>query len=164
MFTGPAVQASRWGDVQVTIIVKKTTTTNIATKKKTVKRRITAVNVPVYPTTPTARSSSTRGPPDAHPGDDPRTERNIDLVSGATDTSDAFLQSLQAAILKAKGRVTPIARVARRRRRVEHIMGMPIVVDVRDASTPAASTRVRLVPAASTRPSARTARTARSAA
>ena len=48
-FTGDTAVAGRWGDLQVTIIVKKTTTTNIATKKKTVKRRITAVKVPVFP-------------------------------------------------------------------------------------------------------------------
>src|SRR5689334_14942239 len=48
-FTGTAGSADRWGDVQVTIVVKRTTTTNLTTKKKTVKRRITAVKVPVYP-------------------------------------------------------------------------------------------------------------------
>src|SRR5579884_588835 len=48
-FTGTAGQADRWGEVRVTIVVKKTTTTNLTTKKKTVKRKITAVKVPVYP-------------------------------------------------------------------------------------------------------------------
>ena len=48
-FTGTAGFAGRWGDVQVTIVVKKTTTTNLATKKMTVKRKITSVKVPVYP-------------------------------------------------------------------------------------------------------------------
>ena len=41
--------AGRWGDVQVTIVVKKTTTTVIKTKQKTVDRKITSVKVPVFP-------------------------------------------------------------------------------------------------------------------
>src|SRR3954452_508845 len=45
--TGPQARASRWGYIQVTLVVKKTTTT-VGTKK-TVKRKITAVKVPVYP-------------------------------------------------------------------------------------------------------------------
>src|SRR6185437_9930344 len=39
-FTGSAGTAGRWGDVQVTIVVRKT---------KTVKRKILSVKVPVYP-------------------------------------------------------------------------------------------------------------------
>ena len=46
-FTGSAADADRWGQVQVTIVVRKTTTT-VGTKK-TVARKITAVHVPVYP-------------------------------------------------------------------------------------------------------------------
>ena len=46
-FSGSVVQADRWGPVQVTIVVKKTTTT--AGTKKTVKRHIESINVPVYP-------------------------------------------------------------------------------------------------------------------
>lgn len=45
--SGAAYDASRWGPLQVTLVVKKTTTT-VGTKK-TIKRRITAVRVPVYP-------------------------------------------------------------------------------------------------------------------
>src|SRR4051812_694293 len=45
-FTGTAAQVDRWGEIQVTIVVKKTTTTNLTTKKKTVKRKITAVKTP----------------------------------------------------------------------------------------------------------------------
>ena len=66
-------------------------------------RKITSVAVPVYPNhtdrsvfinqnaLPTLRAEALRAQ-----------SANIDLVSGATDTSDAFVQSLQAAILKAK--------------------------------------------------------------
>src|SRR5258708_25067509 len=45
--TGPAGQADRWGYVQVTLVVKKTTT--IVGTHRTIKRKITGVRVPVYP-------------------------------------------------------------------------------------------------------------------
>jgi uncharacterized protein with FMN-binding domain len=102
-FTGAPGTADRWGDVVVTIVVKKTTTTNLTTKKKTVKRKITAVKVPVFPNhtdrsifinqqaLPTLIQETTQAQSTA-----------IDLVSGATDTSQGFEQSLQSAILKAK--------------------------------------------------------------
>jgi uncharacterized protein with FMN-binding domain len=102
-FTGAPGSADRWGDVQVTIVVRKTTTTVLKTKKKTVSRKITAVKVPVFPdhtdrsvfinqqaipmlVQETLRAQSTR----------------IDLIGGATATSYGFAQSLQSAILEAK--------------------------------------------------------------
>jgi uncharacterized protein with FMN-binding domain len=102
-FTGSTAVADRWGDLQVAIVVRKTTTTNLTTKKRTVTRRILSVKVPVYPNhtdrsvfinqqalpvliQETVRAQST----------------GIDMVSGATDTSYAFGESLQSAILKAK--------------------------------------------------------------
>jgi uncharacterized protein with FMN-binding domain len=102
-FTGGAASAGRWGNVQVTIVVRKTTTTNLATKKKTVARRIASVKVPVYPNhtdrsvfinqnaLPTLIQEAIRAQ-----------SANVDMVSGATDTSQAFEQSLQSAILKAR--------------------------------------------------------------
>ncbi len=45
--TGVQGSADRWGVVQVTIIVKKTTT--IVGKHKTVKRKIVGMAVPIYP-------------------------------------------------------------------------------------------------------------------
>jgi uncharacterized protein with FMN-binding domain len=68
-----------------------------------VTRRITAVSVPTYPdhtdrsvfinqnALPTLKAEALRAQ-----------SANINLVSGATDTSDGFAQSLQAAILKGK--------------------------------------------------------------
>jgi uncharacterized protein with FMN-binding domain len=100
-FSGSTASVDRWGELQVRITVRKTTT--ITGSKKKVTRRITAVSVPVYPNhtdrsvfinrqaIPILRSETLRGQ-----------SANIDLVSGATDTSDAFVQSLQSAILKAK--------------------------------------------------------------
>jgi uncharacterized protein with FMN-binding domain len=100
-FTGSLAQVDRWGALQVTIVVRKTTVTTGTRKKVT--RKITSVAVPVYPNhtdrsvfinenaLPTLRAEALRAQ-----------SANIDLVSGATDTSDAFVQSVQAAILKAK--------------------------------------------------------------
>jgi len=95
-FTGATYQVDRYGPLRVVITVKKTTT---GTKV----RRITAVSVPIYPNSsgrssyisenaiPILRSEALRAQ-----------SARIDLVSGATDTSDAFVSSLQSAILKAK--------------------------------------------------------------
>jgi uncharacterized protein with FMN-binding domain len=100
-FTGSVTSVDRWGNLQVTVVVRKTTTTT-GTKKK-VTRKITAVSVPTYPNhtdrsiyinqtaLPILKSEALRAQ-----------SASINMVSGATDTSDAFAQSLQAAILKAK--------------------------------------------------------------
>ena len=100
-FSGSVASVDRWGNLQVTIVVRKTTTTT-GTKKK-VTRRITSVSVPTYPNhtdrsvfinqnaLPILKSEALKAQ-----------SANINLVSGATDTSYGFAQSLQAAILKAK--------------------------------------------------------------
>ena len=100
-FTGSLASVQQWGSLQVTIVVRKTTT--ITGTKKKVTRRITAVSVPTYPNhtdrsvfinqnaLPTLKAETLRAQ-----------SANINLVSGATDTSYGFAQSLQAAILKAK--------------------------------------------------------------
>jgi uncharacterized protein with FMN-binding domain len=100
-FSGSTVQVHDFGPLQLTITVRKTTTT-IGSKKK-VTRRITAISVPTYPNhsgrsqfinqnaIPILRSEALQAQ-----------SASIDMVSGATYTSEAFAQSLQAAILKAK--------------------------------------------------------------
>lgn len=100
-FSGSVASVDRWGNLQVTIVVRKTTTTT-GTKKK-VMRRITSVSVPTYPNhtdrsvfinqnaLPILKSEALKAQ-----------SANINLVSGATDTSDGFAQSLQAAILRGK--------------------------------------------------------------
>jgi hypothetical protein len=100
-FLGTAVEAERWGPLQVAIIVRKTTTT--VGKKVTVKRRIVAVSVPVYPNH-TDRSIFINQQPLPYLKQDvlQAQSANVQLISGATDTSYAFVQSLQAAILQAK--------------------------------------------------------------
>src|SRR4051812_12886623 len=86
-FTGSTAVADRWGDLQVTIVVRKTTT-NLTTKKKTVKRRIIAVKVPVYPNH-TNRSIfiNQQALPILIQEATKAQSARIDLVSGATDTS-----------------------------------------------------------------------------
>jgi uncharacterized protein with FMN-binding domain len=102
-FTGASGFAGRWGDIQVTIVVKKTTTTNLATKKKTVKKKITKVTVPVYPDH-TYRSIfiNQQALPLLIQETIQAQSTGIDMVSGATDSSQGYLQSLQSAIVKAR--------------------------------------------------------------
>ncbi|MDX6408165.1 MAG: hypothetical protein QOE13_1236 [Gaiellaceae bacterium] len=100
-FTGSVASVDRWGNLQVAIVVRKTTT--ITGTKKKVTRRVTSISVPTYPNhtdrsvyinqtaLPTLKSEALRAQ-----------SANINMVSGATDTSYGFVQSLQAAILKAK--------------------------------------------------------------
>jgi uncharacterized protein with FMN-binding domain len=100
-FTGTAGQADRWGNVQVTIVVRKTTTT-VGTKK-TVARKITKVTVPVYPNhTDRSVYINQQALPYLAQETLKAQSSKIYAVSGATDTSYAFAQSLQAAIVHAK--------------------------------------------------------------
>jgi uncharacterized protein with FMN-binding domain len=100
-FRGASAQASEWGQIQVTIVVKRTTTT--VGKKKTVAKKITAVTVPVYPDH-TNRSVfiNQHALPSLVQETLQAQSSGINMVSGASDTSDAFVQSLQSAILTAK--------------------------------------------------------------
>jgi len=101
--SGDAGSAGRWGEVQVTLTVRKTTA--VVGKKKTVMRKVTAVNVPVYPNH-TDRSvfiSENALPMLIQEELTAQFDVNgIQLISRATDTSQAFVQSLQSALLKAK--------------------------------------------------------------
>jgi uncharacterized protein with FMN-binding domain len=101
--SGPQAQASEWGTIQVTLVVKKTTT--VVGTKKTVTRKITKVAVPVYPNH-TNRSVFINQQALPMLVQETLSAQwniaNIHVVSGATDTSDAFGQSLQAALVAAK--------------------------------------------------------------
>ncbi|MDX6451019.1 MAG: hypothetical protein QOH16_1068 [Gaiellaceae bacterium] len=100
-FTGAAAQADRWGSLQVTIVVKKTTTT-VGTKK-TVTRKITAVKVPVSPNhTDRSIYINQQAIPYLVQETLKAQSSKIYAVSGATDSSYAFASSLQAAIVHAK--------------------------------------------------------------
>jgi hypothetical protein len=99
---GSVAQVNRWGDLQVTLVVQKTTT--IVGKKKTVARKIVGASVPLYPdhTNRSVYLNKEAIPVLVQEVLQAQMNPNIQLVSGATDTSDAFVESLQAAILKAK--------------------------------------------------------------
>jgi uncharacterized protein with FMN-binding domain len=100
-FTGSTFEADRYGALQVTIVVRKTTVKRNG--RASVTRKITSIGVPVYPNEtgrsvfisqnalPILRSEALRAQ-----------SARIDLVSGATYTSEAFASSLQSAILKAR--------------------------------------------------------------
>jgi uncharacterized protein with FMN-binding domain len=94
--------AGRWGYVKVVLVIRKTTTT-IGTKK-TVARKVTKVAVPEYPNH-TDRSifiNQQALPVLQQEVMQKQLNPNIDFVSGATDTSQGFEDSLQAAIIAAK--------------------------------------------------------------
>ena len=100
-FTGSLASVDRWGSLQVTIVVRKTTTTTGTQKKVT--RRLTAVSVPTYPNhTDRSVYINQTAIPILKAEALKAQSANINMVSGATDSSDAFAQSLQSAILKAK--------------------------------------------------------------
>jgi uncharacterized protein with FMN-binding domain len=100
--TGPQGQADRWGDVEVTLVVKKTTTT-VGTKH-TVTRRITTIRVPMYPdhTDRSVYISQQALPYLAQEALQAQFNPNIQLVSGATYTSQGFVESLQGALALAR--------------------------------------------------------------
>jgi uncharacterized protein with FMN-binding domain len=99
---GTQGDAGQWGTVEVTLLVRKTTTT--IGSRKTVKRRIVSVGVPVYPDH-TGRSifiNQQALPILEQEVLQAQFNANVEMVSGATYTSNGFVQSLQAALLAAK--------------------------------------------------------------
>jgi uncharacterized protein with FMN-binding domain len=100
---GATGSAGRWGDLRVTLVVKKTTTT--VGKRKTVTRKITSVRVPVYPNHTDRSVFINQQAMPLLVQETLQAQFNIskiDVISGATDSSYAFGQSLQAALLAAK--------------------------------------------------------------
>jgi uncharacterized protein with FMN-binding domain len=101
--TGTQGQADRWGYVQVTLTIKKTTTT--VGKKKTVTRKITKVAVPVFPNH-TDRSIFINQQAIPMLVQEELTAQfdinKVDVIGGATATSFGFGDSLQSALLLAK--------------------------------------------------------------
>jgi uncharacterized protein with FMN-binding domain len=98
---GSTAQADRWGDLQVSVVVRKTTTT--VGSKVRVTRRIVKLTVPVYPNhTDRSVFINQQALPYLIQETLKAQSTDIQLISGATATSYAFAQSLQAAILQAK--------------------------------------------------------------
>jgi uncharacterized protein with FMN-binding domain len=98
--TGPLVDVDRWGQLQLAIKVKVTTTTVGAKKTKSFK--ITDISYPVYPNH-TDRSAyiSEQALPLLRQEVLQLKGNSIQLVSGATDTSYAFVDALRSALTKA---------------------------------------------------------------
>lgn len=87
-FTGPSVD-TEWGPVQVAITV--------------VSGRITDVSVPVYPSgNPKDQEINAYALPILIDETEQAQSASIDMVSGATVTSNGYVQSLQAALDEAK--------------------------------------------------------------
>jgi uncharacterized protein with FMN-binding domain len=102
-FTGALGSAQRWGYVEVKLVVKKTAKTNPRTKKTTVRRRITAVRVPIYPNhTDRSVFINQEALPILINETLAAQSARIQMVTGATYSSQAFEHSLQSAILKEK--------------------------------------------------------------
>ena len=100
--TGSEAQVSRWGYLKVTLVVRKTTT--ITGTKKKVTRKIIGISIPEYPNH-TDRSVYINQQALPYLEQEvlaAQMNPNIQLISGATDTSYGFIQSLQSAILKAR--------------------------------------------------------------
>jgi len=101
--TGPQAVADRWGYVEVTLVVRKTTSVIDGHKKVT--RKITNVLVPIFPNHTDRSIFINQQAVPLLTNEVLKTTQfnpNIQLVGGATATSYAFAQSLQAAILQAK--------------------------------------------------------------
>lgn len=100
-FTGTASEADRWGPVQVSIVIRKTTTTDAAGKKK-VSRKMTALTVTQYPqSNRRSVSINEQALPILKQEALTAQSASVNAVSGATDTSYAFADSLNAAIVAA---------------------------------------------------------------
>jgi hypothetical protein len=99
--TGPSVPCKRWGPLQVRIKVKKTVTTIGA--KRAVKVQILAIDFPVVSdATFKTRYINSQALPLLVEDTLQLQNANVEVVSGATDTTVSFKQSLQAALLQAK--------------------------------------------------------------
>ena len=95
---GPTAQADRWGTVQVTLVVRKTTSTSASGAKK-VSRRIADITGTYSYHTDRSAFIMQQSLPQLRLEALQAQNANIDMVSGATFTSQAFIQSLQAALL-----------------------------------------------------------------
>lgn len=101
--TGAPGQADRWGSIQVTLVVRKTTT--ILGAKRSVARKITNVSVPVFPNhTDRSVFINQQAIPllTQEVLQAGMSIANLQLVSGATATSYGFADSLQDALIRAK--------------------------------------------------------------
>jgi uncharacterized protein with FMN-binding domain len=95
--TGTPVQAGQWGPLQVALTVRKTTTT-VGTKT-TIARKVIRINIPEYPShTDRSVYINQQALPLLMQETLKSQNANIQMVSGASYSSQAYIQSLQAAL------------------------------------------------------------------
>jgi uncharacterized protein with FMN-binding domain len=97
--SGSAVEADRWGTVQVTVTVRKTTAVVNGVKKVT--RKWTDIGGSFTYHTDRSLYIMQQALPLLRQEALQSHSANVDTISGATYTSDAFVQSLQEALVKA---------------------------------------------------------------
>ena len=99
--SGPVEEADRWGPLQVSVVIK-TTTTKLGTKTLSKHQKIANVSVPTYPDhtgrslyiNQTALPYLDREALEAQ-------SANVQMISGVTYSSEAFASSLQGALAQA---------------------------------------------------------------
>jgi uncharacterized protein with FMN-binding domain len=103
-FAGPAATADRWGTVRVTIVVQRTTTTTKTTlngkttTKTKVASRIADIRSAYEVHTDRSQLIMEQALPLLKQEALTAQSADVQLISHATDTSEAFLQSLQGAV------------------------------------------------------------------
>jgi len=101
MVTGPAVPCKRWGPLQIRLKVAKTVTT-IGTKR-TVKIKILAIDFPIISDkTFKSKYINEQALPLLVEQTLETQDANVETISGATDTTVSYKNTLNAALLLAK--------------------------------------------------------------
>jgi uncharacterized protein with FMN-binding domain len=97
--TGPSVDADRWGTVQINVTVRKTTTIVKGVKKVT--RKVTDIGGTFSYHTDRSLYIMQQSLPQLRQQALQSLSANVNIVSGATYTSQAFIGSLQQALAMA---------------------------------------------------------------
>jgi uncharacterized protein with FMN-binding domain len=97
--SGPAAEADRWGAVTITVTVRKTTT--VVNGVKHVTRKWVDIGGSFTYHTDRSLYIMQQALPMLRQSALQSHSANVDIISGATYTSEAFLQSLPAALVKA---------------------------------------------------------------
>lgn len=98
-FTGSAVDADRWGTVQMNVTMRKTTVVSNGVRKVT--RKLVNIGGSFSYHTDRSLYIMQQALPRLRLAALQSKSANVDIISGATYTSDAFVQSLQEALVKA---------------------------------------------------------------
>jgi uncharacterized protein with FMN-binding domain len=104
-FAGVTAQANQWGTVEITVTDQTTTITT--GKKKKVTRKYADLGGHYSYHTGRSQFIMSQALPQLRQEFLQAQSASVDMISGATYTSQAFLQSLQSALLKANAAKTP---------------------------------------------------------